>query len=196
LAETSKGTKPTEDIRVGDLVEVRNAKTGATALKPVAKLFRRHNRQIFDVKLTAPDGHTEVIGATAEHPFHVRSLGWVAAGKLVPGEIVDQLEGAGDRAVSVEPEKSLQGTYNFEVADAHSYFVGNSHAWVHNPKSGGCQSVKRGRIAQYQVHSHVPAFPFTRRVINRRLSLMPPRRPRFSTPGLALSGWNRTWRRR
>jgi hypothetical protein len=56
----------------------------------------------------------------------------VEAGKLVPGEIVDQLDGAGDRVVSVEPEKSLQDTYNFEVADAHSYFVGNSHAWVHN----------------------------------------------------------------
>jgi aminoglycoside phosphotransferase (APT) family kinase protein len=130
--ETGEGLKRIEDIHVGDLVRAREAKTGATSLKPVVRLFRRHNRQIFDVKLATADGRSEVIGTSAGHPFHVRNLGWLVASKLVPGEIVDQLDGEGGRVVSVEREKTLQDTYNFEVAEAHTYFVGRSHAWVHN----------------------------------------------------------------
>ena len=132
LVETSEGPKRIEEIHVGDLVRARDAGTGATFLKPVVKLYRRHNQQIFDVKLSTPDGRTEVIGASIEHPFHVRNLGWVAASKLAPGEIVDQLDGEGEHVVSVEREKSRQDTYNFEVAEVHSYFVGQNHAWVHN----------------------------------------------------------------
>ena len=56
----------------------------------------------------------------------------MVASKLVPGEIVDQLDGEGERVVSVERERDLQDTYNFEVAEAHTYFVGQSRAWVHN----------------------------------------------------------------
>ena len=63
LVETNEGLKRIEDIHVGDLVQARNAKTGATSLKPVMKLFQRHNRQIFDVKLATSDGRSEVIGA-------------------------------------------------------------------------------------------------------------------------------------
>jgi len=101
-------------------------------LKPVVRLFRRHNRRIFAVKLVTSGGRSEVIGASAGHPFHVRKLGWVVASKLVPGQIVDQLEGDGARVVSVKRQKRLQDTYNFEVAEAHTYFAGQSHAWVHN----------------------------------------------------------------
>lgn len=133
--ETSEGLKRIEDIQVGDLVQARDTKTGATSLKPVVKLFRHHNQQIFDVKLTDPSGQSEIIGATAGHPFHVRKIGWVAASKLVRGETVDQLEGKGDRVAWVKREGRLWDTYNFQVAEFHSYFVGQSHAWVHNISS-------------------------------------------------------------
>lgn len=72
LVETSEGLKRNEDIHAGDLVRARDERTGATFTKPVLKLFRRLDQQIFNVRLSTLEGQIEVIGASEEHPFHVR----------------------------------------------------------------------------------------------------------------------------
>jgi hypothetical protein len=69
LVETSTGAKPIEEIKVGELVQARDEDTSATSLKPVLRLFRRHGQEIYNVKISAVDGQSETISATAEHPF-------------------------------------------------------------------------------------------------------------------------------
>ncbi len=133
---TEDGYKAIEDIEVGDVVISRDEATGETVSKPVVQLFRNHDMQILDVVLD--NGHqTEVLGATPEHPFFVEGRGWVEAGDLQAGDrIVSHASGEGQggallvKAVNARPE--TEDTYNFEVADTHTYFVGKTQAWVHN----------------------------------------------------------------
>ena len=133
---TEDGYKAIEDIKAGDMVISRDEATGETVSKPVVQLFRNHDKQILDVVLDS--GHsTEVIGATPEHPFFVDGRGWVEAGDLQPGDqIVSHASGEGQggallvKAVNARAER--EDTYNFEVADTHTYFVGKLQAWVHN----------------------------------------------------------------
>ena len=62
--------------------------------------------------------------------------GWVAAVDLSIGDQVvrnNNGEASGFLLVkSVVLEDERQDTYNFEVADTHTYFVGKLEAWVHN----------------------------------------------------------------
>lgn len=69
---------------------------------------------------------------TPEHPFMTEGNRWIQAGDLKPGDRVLRL--AGD-VVTVKSVSRLSGkfaTYNFEVADYHTYFVGEKGVWVHN----------------------------------------------------------------
>ena len=84
------------------------------------------------VMLRSDDGTTELLTTTVEHPFNVEGRGWVAAINLQAG---DQLRAAWNKkltlvSIRVKPEPLL--AYNLAVADTHTYFVGNSTAWVHN----------------------------------------------------------------
>jgi len=74
----------------------------------------------------------EVIKTTFEHPFYVKDVSFVEAGKLQVGDklldsrgnvlVVKKLEIA-DKPVKV---------YNFKVDDFHTYHVGDNEVLVHN----------------------------------------------------------------
>lgn len=58
---------------------------------------------------------------------------WSAAGLLKPGDRVQSAIGAHVEVVSVEPVEGLTPqVYNLEVADHHTYAVGELEAWAHN----------------------------------------------------------------
>jgi hypothetical protein len=52
----------------------------------------------------------------------VHSRGWVKAGELNTGDRVDRLDGGLLIVRKTESDTQLHDTYNFEVADLHSYF--------------------------------------------------------------------------
>ncbi|GAE90682.1 hypothetical protein JCM21531_4315 [Acetivibrio straminisolvens JCM 21531] len=76
----------------------------------------------------------EVIKTTFEHPFYVKDVGFVEAGKL---QIGDKLVDSRGNVLVVE-EKKLETTdepvkvYNFHVDDFYTYHVGNNGILVHN----------------------------------------------------------------
>lgn len=74
------------------------------------------------------------IDTTANHPFYVIGKGWVAAGDLVEGDKVYNLDRTTSTILGSEIEVLDEPVlvYNFEVEDFHSYFVGNAHMLVHN----------------------------------------------------------------
>ncbi len=132
LIHTKDGLKPIETIKIGDLVASRNDATGETAWKPVVRLFHNKDKEILKLTLINQNGQQESLGVTPEHPFNVVDQGWVSAEKLQVGTIIHSLNGQVIRVQSVERANERQDTYNFEVADYHTYFVGDSGVWVHN----------------------------------------------------------------
>jgi hypothetical protein len=132
LVSTSEGLKPIERIRVGDLVAARDEITGVTRWQPVVGLFHHQDQAVLQVTYVSESGEEETIGVTPEHPFQVQGRGWVSAGELVAGDRIERL-GSGALTVGhVEKDASRHDTYNFEVAEFHTYFVGRLAAWAHN----------------------------------------------------------------
>jgi hypothetical protein len=78
----------------------------------------------------------ETIGTTVDHPWRLVGGEWRETAELEPGD--ELVTANGRRAVAVlvtETDRTAQ-TYNFEVADFHTYFVGEAAVWVHNACPG------------------------------------------------------------
>ena len=74
----------------------------------------------------------EAIRVTPNHPFWVEGRGWTPAEELSAQSQLDDEDGHGlqlSNAVSLSHSTTV---FNIEVEDFHTYFVGHSHAWVHN----------------------------------------------------------------
>lgn len=93
---------------------------------------RRTNKSILNLSLADGEGNEEVFGVTPEHPFWVNGKGWVDAKDLQVDNEVATFEGKILSVKSIIPDTERHTTYNFEVADYHTYFVGKQGAWVHN----------------------------------------------------------------
>jgi len=61
-----------------------------------------------------------------------RERGWTPAGELLPGDEVFTSRGGRARIGGGTWIAGEQLVYNFEVEGAHTYFVGETGAWVHN----------------------------------------------------------------
>ncbi|HBL85010.1 MAG TPA: hypothetical protein DDZ99_08975, partial [Clostridiales bacterium] len=129
LASTEDGNKPIEEIKAGDLVWSENPETGEKALKRVVQTFINET----DVLVHVFIGEQEII-TTEEHPFWVEGKGWVGAAELKIGDIVRTNN---DQTLFVcklyiEKLSTPVKTYNFEVEDFHTYYVGDDSILVHN----------------------------------------------------------------
>lgn len=92
-------------------------------------------------------GEEELLGVTAEHPFWVEGQGWVDAGELHEGQIISSVDGDVLTVNSIVPDEQLHDTYNFEVADYHTYFLGEQGAWVHNQCNAVYKTTKEAKQA-------------------------------------------------
>lgn len=101
--------------------------------KPVVTLIRNYDKVILNLTLVDAEGTEEILGVTPEHPFWVEGEKWIEAGNLIAGMQVITLKDDKKLTVKlIEKDELKQSTYNFEVEDFHTYFVGNTGAWVHN----------------------------------------------------------------
>ncbi len=130
LVETEDGLRPIEEIEVGDLVWSRDDETGEEGWKAVVQTFFTPEQPVFDLDLIEADGDQQELLVTAEHPLWTTE-GWVAVGNLSVGDAVWARDGWAE-VVSVDDAGEQQTVYNFEVADFHTYFVGNGGIWAHN----------------------------------------------------------------
>src|SRR6185436_19182587 len=93
------------------------------------------------------------IVATFEHPFHVEARGWVAASALQPGDKV--WTDAGSQRLAIVHEAynmdERASVYNFEVADAHTYYITERKLLVHNMSALATGAMARDRAAQLSV---------------------------------------------
>lgn len=114
------------------MVASRDGFTGAINWRPVRELFRRTAPGIVHLTLDAPDGKRETLNVTSEHPFFVEGKGWIEVRRLEKGDRVVSERNAALVVAEVSHEDKPTLVFNFEVAQDHNYFVGETGAQAHN----------------------------------------------------------------
>jgi hypothetical protein len=78
----------------------------------------------------------KIIRTTAEHPFWVAGVGWIAAGELKPGQLLSSHDGNWLPVEAVTFTGECVPVYNVRVEEDHTYFVGCDEwgfsVWAHN----------------------------------------------------------------
>ena len=121
--------KPIEEIEVGDKVLAYDEETGKLVYKPVVRLFRNETKEWYHVFVEG-----EKIVCTGGHPFYVLGIGFVEARNLKTSDklLLSNGKEAIIEKVEVRILAEAETTYNFEVADFHTYYVSEKAVLVHN----------------------------------------------------------------
>jgi len=180
---TTLGYQPIESIQPGDLIWSRDPITGASSWQPVLATGVRVAHEIgslafmpadpdagrprlisaaFEYVTASQSANVDEIRATAEHPFWVKSVGWVAANELTAG---DSVLTAGSLELKIQASSWKSTTayvFNLTVAHTHSYFVGHFAAWVHNQsrasgKGSNTQPTKTDALKEHVTRSDLDA---------------------------------------
>ena len=131
------GSLPIEKIEVGMLVQSRDETTGVTALKPVTQLIRNEGREIYSLVLLDAAGKVTRIEASDNHPFWIIGKGWLQTVELTRGMHTLGFDNKPVTVINMQTEGRTGPTYNFTVADFHTFFAGETPVLVHNA-SGPC----------------------------------------------------------
>ncbi|WP_282167563.1 Hint domain-containing protein [Shewanella japonica] len=146
LVHTEIGTKPIQDIKVGDRVRAYSEWNGQEVVETVEDIIT--NTQDYQlVKLTLESG--EVIEATSLHPFYILGRGWVEAEDLKIGYPLYRGDDSTLSIASIETEARHETVYNLSVANANTYFIGIDKVLLHNAKKskcGKCSSGFKGKL--------------------------------------------------
>ncbi len=130
---TEDGLRSIETLELGDKVASRNEETGEVDWKPITHLFEYDDdRVVYVLILENEAGEQSRIEATHNHPFYVKGLGWIDVVNLKPDMQIPDNENGILTVVSLTKTDRSPITYNLEVADFHTFFVGEQRAWVHN----------------------------------------------------------------
>lgn len=138
---TRRGMKKIDEVAVGDTVLSRNVGSGELSWKPVLAATNRPPENTLTIK-TGDESFT----CTTGHLFWVSGKGWKKASELIAGDI---LHAAKEPAIveQVIRHKVLP-TFNLEVADNGTYFVGKSMVMTHDvtPRRHNRDSVPGQRL--------------------------------------------------
>ena len=192
LVLAKEGKKAIESIEPGDEVLAYDEATGDMQYKKVARVFRNTTDKWCTVtvevngkteKITSTPGHKYYLPFNSENrekdliPEHANYITlsdkWVSACKLKPGDnvLLFNKTYAIIKAIEVVCLSTPEITYNFEVEDFHTYFVGDNPILVHNKncnliendysiKEDGVKVEVRagegpGKVAHSKPHAHV-----------------------------------------
>ena len=124
---TEEGQRAIEEVEAGDKVWAYDEETGEKGLKEVEEVFVSETDKLVHVETDK-----EEIVTTELHPFYVEGLGFVQAGCLQEGYELKCLDGKKETITGIRVEwlEEAITVYNLEVADYHTYYVGD--VLVHN----------------------------------------------------------------
>ncbi|KAA3641815.1 MAG: hypothetical protein DWP92_00550, partial [Armatimonadetes bacterium] len=127
---TSDGTRPIEEVKVGDVVSGFDLETGKVVQRQVTRAYEGFTYVWVDIHFGQ-----ETVTATRKHRFWVvSSQEWIAALNLKPGMYLRTESGniAVIERVGLRELEVPEATFNLEVLDVHNFFVGRSEVLVHN----------------------------------------------------------------
>jgi len=131
---TQKGFKSIEEIRSNDIVLSWNEKTKTMEYNLVLDTYVRQAEAIYKIRYS----NNRLIETTDTHPFYIvgGSTGsptgkWVEAKDLKVGDRSALSNDLTLEIVSIEIDKRTETVYNFQVENAHTYFVTEDAVLVH-----------------------------------------------------------------
>lgn len=137
-----------ETLEAGDLVWAHDPDTGTTQLKPIVRTFVNTKDSVWELTLEK-NGTRYRHEVTGSHPYYVVGAGWVEVAHLQVGAVL-QAEGESTAVVTaVRDTGEVLTTYNFEVADIHTYYVSAAKVLVHN-----CSQSVKSRVKNH--HRELP----------------------------------------
>lgn len=129
LVHTKQGLIPIEDIQIGELVLSYDEETSQTQFHEVTHLIEGEQEYQI-VTLTLTNG--EILQATADHPFYIQGKGWNPAASLKIGQVLQLYNGTTIVIEEVSTSQYTEKVYNLSVANAHTFYIGESGVLVHN----------------------------------------------------------------
>ena len=123
---TLSGSRPIEELSVGDLVLTQDTNTARLGYRPITVVHHNPPSPTLDIAL-GPD----IIVSSPFHRFWVAGRGWVMARDLTAGDPIRTLgerrQGDEDRAPG-----AVQPVFNLDVEGDADFFVGEAAALVHD----------------------------------------------------------------
>jgi hypothetical protein len=111
--------------------------TGEVSLKPVTNVFVHQVNSLLNLWVKG-----QKLTTTKNHIFYVAGKGWIEAGRILSKDKVMMKDGSLEEVTGTEEVALTEAVnvYNFEVADWHTYFVGQG-VLVHNQSIESCEAV-------------------------------------------------------
>jgi RHS repeat-associated protein len=135
-----------EDVQVGLSVLSKNDRTGELSCQTVDGISLNQDSHLVELGVVDVDGELETLVGTVEHPFFVDGR-WVPMGEISIGTRLWGPGGIAYQVIDVQKYEFSTPTYNFEVHDTHTYFVGGNPVWVHN--ASGCCAATPPPVPQW-----------------------------------------------
>jgi RHS repeat-associated protein len=132
LVATANGDEPIETLEVGDEVIAVNESTGEVQHKKILKVFVNPRRPIWELTIVGEDGSIDVHRVTDDHPYWVKGMGWLPVAQLHTGMQLTSGNGQTLQLSDVRFTGTVETTYNLEVADWHTFLVGQQRVLAHN----------------------------------------------------------------
>ena len=157
---TAHGEQAIGKLHVGDKVWAYNPSTHKMELEPVQHVWLNHDHDLVDLTVATtvpgPHGkasqHDEVIHTNERHPFLTKEKGFVPVSQLGVGMHIRQADGSYGAVVKRMVVPGAKWMYNLEVAQDHTFTVGDGQWVVHNSNCG--QVFSDLTNAGYKVTTH------------------------------------------
>ena len=153
LVLTTAGLLAIEKLKAGDKVLAADPESFEVGEKTILEAFERKVDKLVHLTING-----EEVVTTDNHPFYVQGRGFIEAGRLLVGDKLVSVNGE-DLFVeehNIELTEEPVEVYNFNVDDAHTYFVGECKVWVHNAdcNPAGSKSVREVESVQTLEDAH------------------------------------------
>jgi RHS repeat-associated protein len=138
---TNQGKQDIGSLKPGEQVWAYNPKTQKMEFQPIEHVWINHDDDLIDLTLTVPahEVHGKLVAQTSEvihtnqkHPFLTQEEGFVPVGELVPGMHIVRADGSVGVVSQWVVVPGVETMYNLEVAQDHTFTVGDGQWVVHN----------------------------------------------------------------
>ncbi len=143
---TDHGEKAIGKLQIGEKVEAYNPNTHKMELEPIVHVWIHTDNDLVDLTMTttihAPHSTTvtkksEVVHTNQKHPFFTQEKGFLPVGQIKPGMHILRADGAYGVVTGWKIVPGAQTMYNLEVAQDHTFTVGDGEWVVHNSCTAG-----------------------------------------------------------
>ena len=168
--QTAHGKQAIGEIHVGEKVLAYNSQTHKMELKPVLHVWTHQDNDLVDLTITTANPHSqskesekkafrtsEVVHTNKQHPFFTTEKGFLPVGQIKVGMHIQRADGRIGIVTKWQLVPGMQTMYNLEVAQDHTFTVGDGEWIVHNCTPSAFDSAMREAYASMDVHNQLAA---------------------------------------